>query len=236
MRALGYADTSPWANATAIDWRTNLRAAAILKAAHLLPLDYGPAADVASYWLADPEKLDNRPWAFFPRRDYELFHFDTATNQFDFVKFPLLPGDFLYTYQGTDGYEHMFVVTEVDAQGRAYTVTNNKQRDLTYIAQKVLLYDPTDLSAGVFKNDWANSPHVGRTGMLGFDVMRRKGVTLPSGTLYAYPVEAGDTLPSLALKFGSTVEAITAHNHGIDLSALQAGQVITLPVNVLWGN
>jgi len=210
-------------------------AAAILRDAGLLPANYGPVSDIRNYWLANP-RTNGRPWSLFSTKDYDLFHFDTAINQFNFVAWPLRPGDFLYTYQGRDGYEHMFIVTEVDAQGRAYTVTNNKQRDLSYIVQKVLLYDPTDPNAGAFKNDWVNSPFVGRTGLGGFDVLREKGVSLLPGTPYGYSVEPGDTLQTIALKFNSQIEAIVKKNQLTAPDTLSVGQGLTVPVNIAEGN
>ncbi len=206
-------------------------AAAILRDAGLLPVNYGPVTELRNYWLADPQ-ITGRPWTLFPPHDYELFHFDTAINKFDFAAWPLRPADFLYTYQGKDGYEHMFIVTEVDAQGRAYTVTNNKQPDLTYIIQKVMLYDPNDPTVGTFKKDWVKSPKIGRTGLQGFDVLRKKGVSLPSGSRYNYSVEPSDTLQTIAAKFSSEWETIAQENQLASPYALSVGQTIVVPVNI----
>lgn len=206
-------------------------AGAILRDAGLLPVNYGPLTELRNYWLDDP-RINGRPWSMFPPNDYEVFHFDTAINRFDFVAWPLRPADFLYTYQGRDGYEHMFIVTEVDALGRAYTVTNNKQPDLTYIVQKVMLYDPNDPSAGVFKKDWVKSPKIGRTGLQGFDVLRKKGASLPAGSLYDYSVEPGDTLQTIAAKFSSQWEAIAEENKLTSPYMLSVGQMLVVPVNI----
>ncbi len=206
-------------------------AGAILRDAGLLPGTVGPAYDLRQYWLANPA-TDGRPWSMFPEQDYDLYHFDTPISQFDFAAWPLRPGDFMYTYQDRDGYEHMFIITEVEAQGRAYTVTNNKQRDLTYIIQKVLLYDPTDPAAGSFKNEWVNSPHVGRTGIKGFDLLRPKGISLPADSLYDYLVRPGDTLLTVAAHFGSTFDALVRANDLSEPYTLSVGQVLHVPVNV----
>ncbi len=50
----------------------------------------------------------------------------------------------------------------------------------------------------------------------------------PGGTLYA--IRPGDSLFSLAQRFGTTVAAITAANPGIDPQNLQLGQEICIPV------
>lgn len=204
-------------------------AAAILRDAGLLPAQVGPVQDLHTYWLVDPD-LDGRPWTLFSRRDYDVFHFDTPLSQFDFISWPLRPGDFLYTYASEDGFDHMFIVTEVDDQGRAFTVTNEYQAKHIYWIQRLLLYDPSDPSAGVIHNQWVD-PVLGRTGQRGFDVLRRKGVSLPAGSLYAYLVRPGDTLPSIAGRFYSTNAGIAAVNTGLNLADLQVGQTLVVPVN-----
>ena len=90
-------------------------AAAILRDAGLLPNLPGPIQDLKSFWQARPI-TNGRPWNMFPERDYEVFHYDTPLAEFDFIAWPLQPGDFLYTYAEHSGFEHMFIVTEVDAE------------------------------------------------------------------------------------------------------------------------
>jgi beta-lactamase class A len=204
-------------------------AAAILRDAGLLPAEFGPVQDLHAYWLADPD-VDGRPWTLFPRRDYDVFHFDIPLSTFDFVNWPLRPGDFLYTYANDNGFEHIFIVTEVDGQGRAYTVTNQYQLDKTYRIERLLLYGPGDPTAGVIHNQWVDRV-LGRTGQDGFDVLRRKGASLPPGSLYAYLVQTGDTLPTVAAKFYTTVAGITALNHEVELTRLDVGQTLVIPVN-----
>jgi beta-lactamase class A len=204
-------------------------AAAILRDAGLLPGDFGPVQDLHTYWLAKPD-VDGRPWTLFPDQDYELFHFTTPIKQFDFLSWPLRPGDFVYTYSRRVGFEHMFIVTEVDEQGRAYTVTNQYQLDKTYRIQRLLLYDPADPAAGAIQNQFSN-PKLGRTGLIGFDVLRRRGVGLPPGSLYAYSVQPGDTLPVIAGKFYTTLQGIAVLNGGVDLAHLSMGQILIIPVN-----
>ena len=205
-------------------------AAAILRDAGLLPL-YGPGQNLHNYWLANPRETP-QPWSFFPAQDYDRYHFETEINKFDFFSFPLRPGDFLYTYAKGIGYDHMFIVTEVDDAGRAYTVTNNPYDATNYKIERLLLYDPNDLSAGVFKNDWVSRPEVGLTGLGGFDVLRRKGISLLPGSPYAYAVRPGDTLPQLAIQFDTPLDAIVVNNSGQDLTHLTVGAVLTIPVNL----
>jgi hypothetical protein len=208
-------------------------AAAILRDAGLLPQGPGPVSDLKSYWLPNGIRLGGKPWTYFDEEIYALNTIDFASSRFDFTAWPLLPGDIVYLYAGSGEYDHLLVVTEVDAAGRAYTVTNIQQDDLSWIIRRVLLYDPADPSAGAFKNEFMrDSWTFGRTGLGGFDVLRLRGITLPSGSLYPYVVEPGDTIPGIAARFNSTLEAITRTNQLDPMLQLTVGQALTIPVNL----
>lgn len=56
-----------------------------------------------------------------------------------------------------------------------------------------------------------------------------KPTEVTSTALETYTIQAGDTLYSLARRFGTTVEAITSINNIADESIIEAGQVIRLP-------
>jgi len=206
-------------------------AAAILRDAGLLPSQVGPVQELKSYWQARPSE-NGRPWSLFPESDYEVFRFNTPLAEFDFNAWPLQPGDFLYTYAIADGFEHMFVITEVDAEGRAYTVTNQYQawgNEIwgTMLIMRYLLYDPNTPGAGIIYNEWSDRK-LGRTGHNGFEVLRKRGSE--AGTLYAYTVRPGDTLPDLAAHFGAMPESLVQANPGLDLANLQVGQPLTIPI------
>jgi hypothetical protein len=94
----------------------------------------------------------------------------------------------------------MFVVTEVDVDGRSYTVTNQEQSDGNYWIERVLLYDPTDPEVGVLRStcedcgSWRR-----RTGLGGFDVLRRtdlKFATNEGDEITADPTFGDDFLAS----------------------------------------
>jgi len=206
-------------------------AAAILRDAGLLPTQPGPVQDIKSYWQVRPSE-NGRPWNLFSERDYEVFHFDTPLAEFDFSAWPLQPADFIYSYAIHYGFEHMFIVTEVDAEGRAYTVTNQYQAWGnriwgTMLILRYLLYDPHAPGAGIIYNEWSDR-HLGQTGNNGFDVLRKRG--LEAGTLYTYIVRPGDTLPELATRFGTTLESLVQANPDLDLANLQVGQPLTIPI------
>ncbi len=206
-------------------------AAVLWRDAGLLPIITGPAHDIHNYWLADP-KVDGAPWTFFPPQDYTLYHFDTPINKFDFFSFPLRPGDFFYTYAGKMGYDHMFVVTEVDETGRAYTVSNTPVEDHLFIIDRLLLYDPNDPKAGAFQNEWVSRWKIGTTGLGGFDILRPNGISLPRGDRYTYIVRPGDTLPLIAARFDSRTDSILELNHLTDPGHLQVGDALVIPVNL----
>jgi hypothetical protein len=109
----------------------------------------------------------------FPNEHYVNTRYRIKLNQVDWSAQPLFPGDFLYIYAGEQGnFEHMLVVTRVDQAGRAYSVTNYNTEQ-GFIINEVLLYDPSDPSAGIFAQ-WTKKKDqlLGSTGFAGFEVWR----------------------------------------------------------------
>jgi LysM repeat protein len=58
-------------------------------------------------------------------------------------------------------------------------------------------------------------------------------VDLPRGTKVNYTIQAGDTLAGIASKFNSTEEAIIKENNINDPNAIQVGQLLVIPVNLV---
>ena len=148
-------------------------AIAILQDAGLLD----PAVDRHDFWKLDPRPDVDLPILeqTFPHERYNWYSFRTPINQFDFSAFPLYPGDFLYLYAGDLGsFEHMLVVSRIDASGRVFAVTNLNTAT-GYLIQEKMLYDPTDPGIGLFA-DWTNESNwkIGLTGFGGFDLWRLK--------------------------------------------------------------
>jgi LysM repeat protein len=56
---------------------------------------------------------------------------------------------------------------------------------------------------------------------------------LAKGTKIKYTVVSGDTLGGIAERFNSTVEAIVAENKLTNVNAINAGDVLTIPVNII---
>lgn len=142
--------------------------AAMLRDAGLLEGD----VNLETFWLPDPLR-NGRPWSLFDLEEYDLFGFRSpqfSLHRFDFNQFPLLPGDLLYTHGGSG--THVFVVTEVDDQGRAYTVTNYCLDRHDCPIQRLMLYDPQKPGTGAFYEEFQTGWF--RTGQGGFDLLRTR--------------------------------------------------------------
>jgi hypothetical protein len=206
--------------------------AAILRDADLLPSSFGPVRDPKNFWYANPS-TNGRPWSLFPLDEYDSTAFHMSIVKFEFSDWPLCPGDIVFTYAGRGEYSHIFVVTEVDGTGRAFSVTNQPQPDLGFLVERVLLYDPDDPSIGAFRNEWTNDFMKGRTGLGGFDVLRRKGVCLPTGSSLEYSVLPGDTLFTLTERYNTTIPAILLENDlSLETTRLIVDQIINIPANI----
>lgn len=58
-------------------------------------------------------------------------------------------------------------------------------------------------------------------------------VDLPRGTKISYNVRSGDTLAGIASSFNSTEEEIIKENNIADANAIQVGQLLLIPVNIV---
>lgn len=133
--------------------------------------------DPYDFWLINPDvKADQLFLAeVFPKSRFKSIRNKTALNKIDWAANPLLPGDFLYLFSGSRGnFEHMLVVSRVDAAGRAYSVTNYNTEE-GFVIDEVLLYDPNNSGEGVFYEWTARSKaELGSTGFEGFQLWRLK--------------------------------------------------------------
>lgn len=148
-------------------------AMAILREAGLISEEIVPY----DYWLLNPfvredQRKLNRA---FPAEAFEHLVTIEPIHKITWAASPLLPGDFLYIKHGSWGnFDHMLVVNRVDAEGRAYAVTNYYTPE-GFIIAEALLYDPNDPKAGLFyewtKKEFAAS---GSTGFGGFELWRKR--------------------------------------------------------------
>jgi hypothetical protein len=146
---------------------------AILKKAGLISQDVVPH----DFFLLNPSLGKDRQLlqTILTKDRFTNTRFPIRLDKFDWVNSPLMPGDFLYIYGGTEGnFDHMLVVSRVDSQGRAYSVTNYNT-DQGFVINETLLYDPNDPTVGIFEL-WTRKPKqiLGSTGYSGFEVWRLK--------------------------------------------------------------
>jgi hypothetical protein len=146
---------------------------AILQKAGILGAELVPH----DYFLVNPDiKKDRAVLAgAFPPEKYTSTRYKVRIDQADWYSTPLMPGDFVYLYAGTGGnFEHMLVVTRIDSQGKAYSVTNYNTEQ-GFVINEALLYDPADANTGLF-SQWTEKQFakLGSTGYAGYEVWRLK--------------------------------------------------------------
>jgi hypothetical protein len=132
-----------------------------------------PYIKIRDFWLLNPNNNRRLLDQTFPPEQFDHYQFSTPLNEMDWNSFPLLPGDFLYLYAGSQGtFEHMLVVNRVDGNGRAYSVTNYATPD-GFVIDEVMLYDPANPGIGKF-SEWANRQNnkIGTTGFGGLELWR----------------------------------------------------------------
>jgi hypothetical protein len=181
-------------------------AGALWVKAGLLPAGLHPARTLANY-RPRAERMDALA-ASLPGEDYERIRMAGIDGALALPWQPL-PGDLVELRAATGN--RMAVITEVDADGRAYAVAPVRQADGEWRVERGLFFDPGD------------------TGSIeSIDVLRYRWGGLSPRPL-EYSVHAGDTLPGLAERFGVNVEEIVAVNAGIDAGQLEVGAVVVIP-------
>jgi hypothetical protein len=148
-------------------------AIAILLDAGVVP----PTVTPHDFWLLNPAAVpDQRILArAFPADKFVHTQISTPLNKVDWLASPLETGDFLFIWHGSWGnFDHMLVVNRVDADLRAYAVTNYGTPD-GFIIAETLLYDPHDPNAGIF-HTWtkARDQILGSTGFGGYEIWRSR--------------------------------------------------------------
>ncbi|MFZ5821566.1 MAG: hypothetical protein ACOYYJ_16845 [Chloroflexota bacterium] len=148
-------------------------AISILREAGLVGADAVPY----DFWLLNPFIPEDRRKLnrVFPSEEFDHLETVEPINKIAWASASLLPGDFLYIKHGSWGnFDHMLVVNRVDANGRAYAVTNYNGQD-GFVITEAPLYDPNDPKVGLFyewtKKEFAIS---GSTGFGGFELWRKR--------------------------------------------------------------
>ncbi len=204
----------------------------IMHDAGAFPPDLGNwSSGSKTFWIANP-RVDGRPWSLFPSDLFHLYHFSEPVGSFDFNQFPLYPGDFLYLYSKKDGFDHMLLVSEVDAQGNVYSVSNlvevSPQQKLS--VERVILYNANDRAVGMMRNQWNLDGINGRTGHDGFDVFRWAWFEKDlSGQPVDYTVRPGDTFGLIAERWKTPADEIARYNGKYIEDDLEVGEMLQIP-------
>lgn len=150
----------------------NLREAlaiAILRDARMISSE----TDVSDFYGMDAENINSAIEKTFAENQFSKYHFDQSPGDFDFSAFPLQVGDLVVLYDGIDNtINTMLLITQIDAQGCVYSVTNINSTE-GIIIKEVILYDP--MTKGTEESHhWTDLslPNTGNTGLGGFDVWR----------------------------------------------------------------
>ncbi len=185
-----------------------------------------------SYFRLNELDTEWRFWSQFSVSDYTRFDIPEPAGSFDFSKWPLLAGDVVITNSGGK-YTHLFVVTDVDETGKAFTVAPILQEDGSILIQKALLYEPGNEDAGLLENSWSGceTSDCGNDG--GVTVLRRPDLHLAADTPLEHLVQPGDTLYHIALRYDSQVADIIEANPGVVPENLEPGYSLSVPVNIL---
>ena len=175
-------------------------AVAILRDAGLLE----KYIDIHAFWLLNPHDeytVKSILEIYFPRDKFLWYQTTIPLQKFDFKKFPLYPGDFLYIYAGSLGtFDHMLTVTRIDEEGRAYTVTNHNTENDGYLISEKMLYDPNNPEDGFFYEltNFTNRK-IGITGFGGFQLWRP---LYPVPKLISEDIKFGECLDNIFIKYG----------------------------------
>lgn len=162
--------------------------AAIMRDGGFLPED-SPVKDMWLLCMREDEEDEDLPFChgtrtlnriYFPPEKYDYIKIEESIGKFDFVSNPLQVGDWLYLYvlkgvSNFTGFDHMLVVTRVDENGAAYSVTNINHGE-GFVIKEEMLYDPTRPGVGLFY-DLSNDDlrkELGMTGTAGFLLIRAK--------------------------------------------------------------
>lgn len=127
------------------------------------------------FWLLDPRATGDQKILerVLPPNRFLHIKFSGPLNKTNWHVFPLQPGDFLFIWHGSGGnFDHMLVVTRVDSNLDAYSVTNFGTPQ-GFVISETMLYDPSNPNVGIF-HTWTQEKDaiLGSTGFGGFELWR----------------------------------------------------------------
>ncbi len=139
-----------------------------------------PLGDVHKAWLLcareereDCYGVETLKKYFFPPDQFEYHRVHQSVRDYDFYTNPLMPGDWMYLFTYTNGYDHMLLVTRVDEKGNPYTVTNVNWGE-GFIISEMKLCDFENPEEGFFyQMTDVKRRKLGLTGTQGFLLIRK---------------------------------------------------------------
>jgi len=138
------------------------------------------------------------------------------------------PGDVLYLYAGMEAGDTILFISEVSADGNAYSVMLKGTPDTGYLIKKQPLDNINPLSESAFLSQWLNENQE-----VQFELVRRLELFQPTGTIILHRVEPGDTIDMIAGYYFTAPEEIAKINT-FDLdSPLAVNQMIKVPIKRL---
>jgi hypothetical protein len=163
INGVGYGDPSNICGPLAI---AIMKDAGLLNYTEVVPHDF---------WLLDPRATGDQKILerVFPPNRFLHIKFSGPLNKTNWNTFPLQPGDFLFIWHGSGGnFDHMLVVTRVDSNLDAYTVTNFGTAQ-GFVISETMLYNPSNPNVGIF-HTWTQEKDaiLGSTGFGGFELWR----------------------------------------------------------------
>ena len=197
-----------------------------------------PYVKVGAFWLLSPNTNRKLLEQTFPQERYDHYQFAIPLDEMDWAEFPLKPGDFLYLYAGKGGtFEHMLVVSRVDAAGRAFSVTNHATPD-GFVIDEILLYDPAHPGTGKFY-EWTDRRNnkLGTTGLGGFELWRlARPLLIKSPRDEGFARELDSVMDQAGGDWYVTIRGLNGgllYDRQADVQ-VDAGSLIKLPVALLF--
>ena len=195
-----------------------------------------PDIDLHDFWLLNPRQNAQILESTFPRNQFLWKKTTVSINRFDFKSFPLMTGDLLYLYAGSEGtFEHILVVTRVDDEGRTFTVTNHNT-EKGYLIEELMLYDPARPQKGLFY-EWTDKQNfrLGLTGYGGFDLWRPRSVIAGSASkILSHSID--ETIETYGGNWQILIkdaDGTVLHSKNADQS-VHIGSVMKIPIALLF--
>lgn len=183
------------------------------------------------WWLAGPSKPLNSLFAtetptptltFTPTNTSTPTETPTITPTLTITATPTFSTPFNYTVEAGDSLFSIVEKFNLGEDGIALILLLNPYNPETFIG-----VDPATLN--IIPGEIILLPYPG----MPLPTATPVPPDLPRGTKINYTIQPGDSIAGIAAKFNSTEEAIITENAITDPNAIQAGQLLVIPVNLV---